>query len=167
MNDKICKLSYIGTFKLCIISFLTYFIYAAHYVKRQTRIINNFCKPQEIISEKFINFILINCYAAFVLFFTSLFLPESHPVTIIGNVVDQVANLSISVWGLKAGNRLNKIMDLEQKPGLRFHQVWSFLISPLYFNYQINLLKERGEFNQSDFGKRGHPSKAGEKGPTN
>ena len=134
-----------STWKLLGLSLITFFVYAAHYMKRQTKIINEHYEREDKISEGFITFILIVSYASLLLFIAYLFVDESHPVAKISNLVDRVSNIAYIVWGFKARNRMNIILSAEKKTKNWFHGLRTFLFSPLYFNFKVNKLNEGAE----------------------
>ena len=134
-----------STWKLFGLSLVTFFVYAAHYIKRQTKVINANCESRDKISDGFIVFILLISYLSLALFIASLFVDETHPIARVSNFVDRLSHLCYMVWGFKARNRMNTILSSEKKTKNWFHGLWTFLFSPLYFNFKVNKLIEEAE----------------------
>lgn len=42
------------------------------------------------------------------------------------------------VWGFMARNAVNKTFNLTKQDSQWFHGFWTFLFTPLYFNYKVN-----------------------------
>ena len=144
-HEVITELKSQSTWKLFGLSLITFFVYAAHYMNRQTRIINAHYEDEDKISDGFVTFILVISYLSLLLFVVYLFVDETHPVAKISDLVDRVSNIAYIVWGFKARNRMNSILSSEKKSKDWFHGLWTFLFSPLYFNYKVNRLNEEAE----------------------
>lgn len=141
MNNEITsKLEYGSTWKLLGLGIFTYAVYFAHYIKKQTVVINEHCEENERISDSFITFIMVISYLSLGFFFAYWFVDETHPVAFISNAVDKVNNIAFIVWGFKARNRMNRILSAQKKENEWFHGLWTFFFSPLYFNFKINKL---------------------------
>lgn len=141
MNDTILpELKQGSTWKLFFLGIITFAVYFAHYIKKQTAIINAHSAEEERISDRFITFILAISYLSLALLVPYLFLDETHPLSALSNLVDFVNNVAFLVWGFKARTRMNNILSAQPgQPGW-FHGLWTFLFTPLYFNYKINCL---------------------------
>lgn len=144
-NKIIAELKSQSTWRLFGLSLITFMVYAAHYMKRQTEIINNNCEQEDKISDGFITFILAISYLSLFLLIAYFFVEETHPVARIGDTVDRISNICYIVWGFKARNRMNIILLSEKKNKEWFHGFWTFLFTPLYFNFKINELDEEVE----------------------
>lgn len=142
-REILSELSSQSTWRLSGLSLITFFVYAAHYMKRQTKVINEHCKSEDRISEGFVAFILWISYLSLLLFIAYLFVEETHPIAKISNLVDRASNIAYIVWGFKARNRMNNILGSERKSKNWFHGLWTFLLSPFYFNFKINQLNEK------------------------
>jgi uncharacterized BrkB/YihY/UPF0761 family membrane protein len=134
-----------STWKLLGLMLITLGLYAAYYMKRQTRIINEYYEHEDKISEGFITFILIICYTSLLFFIASFFVDESHTIAKASYLLDRITNVSFIVWGYKARNRMNTILSAQKETINWFHGLWTFLLSPLYFNFKINKLNEETE----------------------
>lgn len=151
MKHKIItELKFQSTWKLFGLSLITFFVYGAHYMKRQTKIINEHCDRDDKISEGFVTFVLVISYLSLLLFIAYQFVDETHPVAKISDLVDRVSNIAYLVWGFKARNRMNIILSSEKKTSMWFHGLWTFLFTPLYFNFKINRLNEGTEQDEDD-----------------
>ena len=122
-------------FGLCII---TYFVYAAYYIKRQTEVINTQCDPSKRINSTLITSIFITQYVSLLFFILYFFVDEGSPIETISSIADTVSGIFVIVWGFKARNRMNELLDAKSSPNIWFHGLWTFLFSPMYFNIKVN-----------------------------
>lgn len=143
MNVKLLSdLKYGPTVKLFVLGVVTYAVYFAHYMKRQTAFINQHCEPEERISEGLITFIMVISYLSLGLFIAYLFVDETHPIAALSGLVDFVNNVAFIVWGFKARKRMNQLLASEAGETGWFHGLWTFIFTPLYFNFKVNQLSE-------------------------
>jgi len=126
------------TWRLFGLGIITYGVYFAYYIKRQTAIINEMVDVQERISDGFVNTILVMSYISLILLFPYVAVDDGHPVEMISNLIDSILGVMLLVWGFKARNRLNAVYDISKYDKEWFHGLWTFLFSPMYFNYKIN-----------------------------
>ena len=131
-----------STWRLLGLGIITYGVYYAYYIQKQSKIINNYLDHGNKISMGLVNSIMIMSYISLVLFFAYLFVDEGHPVAKISTLFDRVWGIMLIVWGFKARNRVNSHCDLESESEDWFHGLWTFLFSPLYFNYKVNSILE-------------------------
>ena len=143
-EDLIRNLKSQSTWRLLGLGIITYGVYYAHYVARQTRIINLQLDAKSQIPPGFVTSILILSYLSLALFFGYLVVDEGHPVAIFSNFADRLWILLILIWGFYARNRLNTLNSANSDNPSWFHGLWTFLFSPLYFNYKINVLNSQG-----------------------
>ena len=132
-----------STWRLVGLGVITYGIYFAYYIKRQTHKINASLTDDQKISDGFINTLLIFSYVSLFLFFGYMVVDEGHPLEPISSVIDSVWNIMLIVWGFKARNRVNTIFEISKNDQPWFHGMWTFLFSELYFNYKINQICEQ------------------------
>lgn len=132
-----------STWRLFGLGMITYGIYFAYFMKRQTHKINESLADDDKISDAFVNAILIFSYVSLLLFIGYLFVDEGHPLESLSNAVDRAWGLMLLVWGFKARNRVNTIFGISKDDPKWFHGLWTFLFSPLYFNYKINQICEQ------------------------
>ena len=81
-------------------------------------------------------------YASLVLFIAYMFVEEGHPIEGVSGLVDMIVSIMLIVWGFKARNRVNSSCDFTPESSDWFHGFWTFLFSPLYFNYKVNCILE-------------------------
>ena len=134
-----------STWRLLGLSIITFFVYPAHYISRQTKILNEYCDPKNQISNGLVSFIFIFAYLSLALFVPYILVEEGHPIEVISDVVDSISGISFIVWGFKARNRINRVLNLERNDKEWFHGFWTFLFSPLYFNFKVNQINEMVE----------------------
>jgi len=131
-----------STWRLVGLGVVTYGVYFAHYIKKQTAKINELTGDDNKISEGFINSILAMSYISLVLFFAYIAVDEGHPIEAVSNISDRIWGIMLIVWGFMARNRLNTAYEISKGNKEWFHGLWTFLFSPMYFNYKINSIYE-------------------------
>ena len=141
-DDLIHSLKSQSTWRLLGLGVITFGVYYAHYIARQTHLINLRLSAESRISPSFITLILFLSYLTLGLFVGFLFVDDGHPIAIASNVLDRVWMLMILVWGFYARNRMNQLNATANGDAAWFSGLWTFLFSPLYFNYKINVLTD-------------------------
>ncbi len=141
--ESIVKFKDQGTYRLLGLGIITYGVYFAHYIKRQTVRINGKIDKQERISTRFVNAIIAMSYISLFLFFAYFIVDDGHPVERAGTLFDRVCGIMILVWGFKARNRFNSIYEISTENEEWFNGLWTFLFTPLYINYKINRICEQ------------------------
>lgn len=131
-----------STWTLFFLTFITLGIYSAHYIKRQTSIINEHIDDTLRVSDGYINSILILSYVSVLLIIPYFFIEEGHPVNTVSNLLDRLWVIMVLIWAFKARNRMNILLSCEKGSESWFHGFWTFLFQQLYFNYKVNKLTE-------------------------
>ncbi len=131
------KLHHQSTWRLLGLTIITFGVYSAIYIKRQSDIINEYVDEQNRISNVFI----------FITFMTSIISVILMPIYIFGDfqIIDQLSDnldtifiILCLVWSFKAKNRLNRILETNQYDANWFNGIWVFMFQNLYINYKIN-----------------------------
>lgn len=145
------KFKYGSTLKLIFFGVITLGIYFAYYIKRQTAVINDHIEENEKISNLLVNLIIVVSYintllvvAPFVIVVTGGYLTDSYPITLITNsgIFDIIYSVSYIMWGVKAKNRMNKLLSAEKGSDYWFSTLWSVVFTSFYFNFKINKLSK-------------------------
>ena len=134
-----------STWRLLGLGLITYGVYYAHYIARQTRTINEHAPDGGKISLAFVGTIFALSYLTLGLFIGYLFIDEQHPIAVAGLVLDRVWLVLILFWGFYARSRVNVLTAAERGDSNWFSGFWTLLFTPLYFNYKINVLNSGGE----------------------
>ena len=129
-----------GTFKLVGLGIITYGVYLAYYIKKQTARINEIIGEEERISKGFVDSIIAMSYISLILFFAYLEVDDGHPVEIVSDIFERVLAIMLIIWGFKARNRINSAYEITTEDHEWFHGFWTFVFSPMYFNYKINCI---------------------------
>lgn len=146
MNRKIVARLYSqSTWSLLGLSMITLFVYPAHYVYRQTKIVNEYCDDEMKISSGLTTFIFVFTYLSLILLILSLVADEEPLLKGINGTACMVSYISFIAWGFKARSRMNVILSSGNIQSARFHSLWTFLFTPFYFNFRINQLNRTEE----------------------
>ena len=141
-RELIEKLKDQSTWKLLGLGIITYGVYFAYYVRRQTDKINSYIDGQAAISNGFIISFFVMSYLSAALFIAYILVPYGHPVETVSDFSDWIWVIMLLVWGFKARNRINSICRFDRSSSSWFHGFWTFLFTPFYFNYKVNQLNE-------------------------
>lgn len=131
-----------STWKLLGLGIITYGVYFAYYIQRQSKEVNLAISNNDKISSGFVNSIFVMSYASLALFIAYMFVDEGHPIEGISSLIDMIVGIMLIVWGFKARNRVNTCCDLNSGNEEWFHGLWTFMFTPLYFNYKVNFILE-------------------------
>ena len=143
------KLKCQSTWCLLFLSVVTLGIYTAHYLKSRTRIMNRHLDEKHRIPEVLTDLILGFSYGAVILLHSRVLAPQGHPdETTMGVVMTILAGL-VLVWGFEFRNRMNRLLGRTGYESERFHSLWTFLFSALYFNFKINMLNRDADIDDS------------------
>ncbi len=144
MNNQslIENLRHQSTWKLLGLGFITYGVYFVYYIQRQSKEINAAISNNDKISSGFVNSMFIMSYASLALLIACMFVDEGHPIKGISGLVDMIVGIMLIVWGFKARNRVNTCCDLNSESDVWLHGFWTFIFTPLYFNYKVNCILE-------------------------
>lgn len=143
------KLKCQSTWCLLFLTVVTLGIYAAHYLKSRTKILNRHLDERHRIPEVLTDLILGFCYGAVILLHSSVSAPWGHPVETTMVVVLTILCGLVLVWGFEFRNRMNKLLGQAGYESERFHSLWTLLFSALYFNFKINMLNRDADIDDS------------------
>jgi hypothetical protein len=145
-NELILKLKHQSTWRLFFLGLITFGVYWAHYLKRQNHIINEYLDEPQKIPEGLILAIFVISYVSLFMLVPYFLVEEGHPVEKFSDLLDFVWCIGLLVWGFKARNRMNALSSNEESKNYWFSGLWTFLFSPLYFNFKINkICKQKAE----------------------
>jgi len=131
-----------STWRLFFLTVVTFGVYSAHYIRRQTNILNKSLSEDDQISSWFIGAILFLSYASLALLVPSLLAENGHDIEGVANSLDRIGNIAFVIWAFKARNRMNTILQSVSGSRNWFHGLWTFLFGVMYFNYKVNKLNE-------------------------
>lgn len=129
-----------STWRLFGLGIITYGVYFAYYVKKQSKEINAVVSTDDEISSGFLNSIFVMSYTSLALFIAYMFVDEDHPIAELSKWVDLIVLIMLTIWGFKARNRVNAYCEIHSQGDFWFHGFWTFLFTPLYFNYKVNCI---------------------------
>ncbi|MEM6277890.1 MAG: hypothetical protein AAF733_00325 [Verrucomicrobiota bacterium] len=129
-----------STWRLFFLTLITLFVYPAHYIAKQTRIINDHVEESERIESGKVWAIFIVSYVSMVLFVGYFFVEEDHPIAVASNISDKVHSILLLFWAFSARKRINQVTRAYKGSAEWFHGFWTFLFTFLYLNYKINSL---------------------------
>ncbi len=143
--NLIAKLQHQSTWKLLFLGLITYGVYYAFYLDRQTKILNSELEEGQRVSGGFIKAFYVISYVSVALFVLYLCVDTGHPIESASNAMDMVWSIMLIIWGFQVRNRINSVCGFSNKSDDWFHGLWTFLFSPLYFNYKLNVLNEKAK----------------------
>ena len=141
-RDLIEKLKDQNTWRLLGLGIITYGVYFAHYIKKQTDKINVHLDKDTAISNGFVSSFFVMSYISAVLIVPYFIVDSGHPIETVSDITDSIWTIMLIVWSFKARNRVNTICSFNRESGNWLHGFWTFLFTPLYFNYKVNQLSE-------------------------
>lgn len=150
--DIIKKLKWHSTWRLVGLAIITLGIYyLAHYISRQTKIINEDAEPTEKIKipTKLIIAIFILSYAGAFITLLSFFFDEGHVIQNIDKIFTLIWVLIITLWGFYAKGFMNVYLNASKGSTFYFSGLWTFLFTLYYFNFKINKLNKNFLTSQS------------------
>ncbi len=131
-----------STWRLFFLGLITYAVYWAFYIRTQTRILNESLAPDRRISRGLVDTVVGLNLLSLALFVPYVFVEAGHPVELLSSLADAAANISFIFWGFAARSRMNELLNAQLGTAQWFHGFWTFLFSPLYFNFKLNVLLE-------------------------
>ncbi|KZM43688.1 hypothetical protein OA92_08365 [Marinomonas sp. SBI22] len=160
--NLIKELQHQGTWRLVILSIVTLTVYWAHYIARQSKIINTVVSDKEKISKEFISVLFVLSYFSLsMVFIEALLLIDSIRDSFVAFLINSdvasniylllldidtysglVIFIMIVVWAVKVRNRMNTYCELNKGDLSRFNIFWSIVFTPYYFNYNVNCIME-------------------------
>ncbi|WP_169334298.1 DUF4234 domain-containing protein [Rubritalea marina] len=144
-HDVITDLKSQSTWRLLFLSTITLGIYGAHYMVKQTEVLNTHLEAQERLSETFTKTILAFSYLSTVALIPYSLMDVSSEIDQLYNTLNNLFSLLFVIWAFKARNRMNKLIGAHKFKGNTrwFHGFWTFLFQYFYFNYKVNQLAAR------------------------
>jgi len=142
IREIIGQLKNQSTWRLFFLGVVTLGIYLAHYVKSQTKILNQHLDNESQISEGLVSFILIISYVSVLLLIPYIFVEDGRVYDALGNLLDLVWFLLMLYWAFAVRNRMNKLLLVTKKQPQWFHGFWTFSFYVFYINYKINTLND-------------------------
>ena len=137
-HDLIRELKWKSSWLFVGLQFITFGIYAAHYIKKQTAKINDRLRKDEAISDIFVVsiFAITYLYTALSLYFHDG--PTEDLVFEGIAIIGLMQFIMLIIWSFMARNRMNKICSLKCSD-----ELWTFCFPVFYFNYRVNELNEK------------------------
>ncbi|PTU33100.1 hypothetical protein [Stenotrophobium rhamnosiphilum] len=141
-EDLIRGLRVHSTTLLFFLSGITFGAYIAHYCAKQSKAINQRLGQEERIPAILNATLFLLSYSSITLSIGHFIFQENAAIENTGGVVDWILTISLLTWGFMARNRMNKLLASSRDQTTWFSGLWTFLFTPLYFNYKINVLSE-------------------------
>ena len=149
------------TLTLILLSKITGDIYLGHYVRRQTRIMNDIIPETDTedmtllsgsqnnlnVLAKLIFFSNYLLAAGLIIFLVLIaILPDNHiALNMMGLLLNLTAKMSYALgigWSFMARNRMNTFLKTKPEDPHYFHVLWTLLFGIFYFNFKINRLTQ-------------------------
>jgi len=131
---------------LLFLAVITLGIYAAHYIRKQTIVLNRFLEPKRHIPLSIANALFALGYGSFALLIAFIiFFDEGHPIENVLDVMDYTFLVLMSFWAFLARARMNHLLGATRLSLDWFNLFWSLFLTPYYFNFKVNRLAKRHE----------------------
>lgn len=140
MNHKeiVIQLQSQSTWFLLFINLITLGLYSAHYMIRQTKIINSHLDKKNKLSIYFVFLIALLKYSSVFIVFVELTTFTTLKLASAAFLIDLLVHLIVIAWCVKARNRMNHILNVPPGHFAWFSLLWSIVFRYLYFNYKVN-----------------------------
>lgn len=140
--DLIKNLKSQGTWRLFFFVLFTLTIYYGHYIKRQSRWINESISDEnEKLSSTLVHGILVLGYLNAASSIATALYKEGLLIVLLG-VAHYAWITCLCLWSVVAGRRMNLINSAEEGSDIWFHGFWGMFFTPLYFNFKVNKLNK-------------------------
>lgn len=131
-----------GTFTLLVLTSITFGIYMAFYIKRQTKILNTALDAPRRIGDALVTTVVLLLFIAAPIAINNMFefliILPSDPLFQAAQIVDTISSIFLIIWAFKARNRMNQLNDMPKGSKIWFSGLFTFLFTALYFNYKVN-----------------------------
>ena len=141
MDPIIATLPTKKTWRFVLLSFFTYFVYPAHYVKTLSARLNEQDSEAPKISTALVWAVLISSYISLAFFFGYIAVEEDHPIAKISTLVDKLSGLIFLIWTFSARSRIHALLKPSKGSSRWLHGFWTFVFGPFYLNYKLSKLK--------------------------
>ncbi|MEK9627917.1 MAG: hypothetical protein VW455_02750 [Nitrospinota bacterium] len=132
-----------GTWRLFFFIMVTLTIYYGHYIKRQSRWINEaIADENEKLSSNLVNGILVLGYLNAASSIASALYKEGLLILLLG-VAHYAWITCLCVWSVVAGRKVNTLNSAEEGSDTWFNAFWGMFFTPLYFNFKVNQLNQK------------------------
>ena len=142
MIETVRRLRSQSTWRLFFLGAITYIVYWAFYIRTQTKILNESLPPERKISDGLVGAVVGLNLLSLALLLPYVVVEAGHPIELLSRLADTAASISFIVWGFTARSRMNELLDARPGTAQWFHGFWTFIFSPLYFNFKINILSD-------------------------
>jgi hypothetical protein len=136
------RLNYQSTWSLALLTMVTFGAYPAHYIYRQTSIINQYIDSEEQCPKGCEYVIFVFFYLNALCGIASLAVVEGHPVQRISDIFGLAWGLLALFWSLWARGRMNKLLYGKYGQPYSYSISWSIIFFFCYFNYRSNKIYE-------------------------
>ncbi|WP_028579640.1 hypothetical protein [Desulfogranum japonicum] len=131
-------LKYRSTWSLLLLTVVTLGVYSAHYVRRQSMVINTYLGEDEQISPVFYNIILVSSYILLILILLYVSVLQNDSLDLASDICSRGSNILLLIWAFMARKKMNSLLSAVKGGDYWFHGFWTFFFQHLYFNYKIN-----------------------------
>lgn len=146
-NELLSSLHRYSTWLLVLLTFVTLGVYGAHYIKRQTVVINSFLHDNDKLGLSAPNTLLFISYLSLALSllpFATLNMDQSisSSIELAGSIVSLIWTLMMLVLCFKMRTKLHSLLNSLPGGISWFHGFWTFFFQIYYINYKINTLNK-------------------------
>jgi hypothetical protein len=135
-----------STWRLLALGFITYGVYFGHYIRGRTLILNRHFPANRAIPPFLVWTVLLLGYVNLSLFVFDSIVELSEPVAAGSQLVDLAWGAAVIVWGFRARSRMHFLLSATYGDDFWFNRLTTFLFTPVYFNYKVNVLEDLSRF---------------------
>lgn len=131
-----------STWQLFFLGYVTAGVYNAYYCARQSKVMNQRLDSSSQIPVNLNAAIFAFSYSSLALFVIKFLFDKSSVLENVSGVVDFLDWVSLCAWGFYARSRMNGLLALSSDDPNWFSGFATLFLTPLYFNYKVNVLNE-------------------------
>ncbi|ATX81913.1 hypothetical protein Ga0123462_1046 [Mariprofundus ferrinatatus] len=137
-TSHLAELRYIESWKMVALALVTFGLYLAYFIRRQSAIINRAAGTADARLPAWAAALPQLLAPASLLTFIAQLLVPGELIEHVDQAAGLLFNISLVIWGFAARSAMHSITAAGERSKLRFDGIWTLLISPFYFNYRVN-----------------------------
>ena len=121
-------------------SLITLTFYFPFWLRKTSRLVNGLL-PTNQISTWFFPASILLTILNFGMVIPEIVTDDNPIVMMVSKLMNNIDCIVILVWAFKLRNRINLVLEAEEKTDLWFNALWTFLFQMFYIQFRINKIK--------------------------